>query len=351
MNNLIRARRSNQQSPSWRDRLAKGWLILMSLAAAAVLLKPTAQPSAATPVSEVAAPTAPALQTRKIEDIRVGDRVRVHNPTGEQDLSLGTDIEPRTWRRIELRAPKVDGSWADIVLLRPLSWLQGEHAEVGGTVFISVPECGIDGHAEVFAINPCPPIKPGKGRIVTGTYRHSSAKIVDLHTAGQKGAIGTTANHRFWSMERQAFVAASELQVGENLQTVAGMTQVMSVTPRREVEAVYNLEVQVDHVYFVSSRGILCHNNTPDPNCNYPKPPTGRGAVPPDQRDPKRVWTKTENEARLVAQDGQCASCGQPITIDNGRGHHRTRHADGGRTDGVNHDVLCVDCHKEVHRP
>jgi RHS repeat-associated protein len=28
---------------------------------------------------------------------------------------------------------------------------------------------------------------------------------------------------------------------------------------------------------------------------SLPKPPTGKGAVPPSQRDPKRVWTKGEN--------------------------------------------------------
>ncbi|HLJ85745.1 MAG TPA: RHS repeat-associated core domain-containing protein [Candidatus Angelobacter sp.] len=82
-----------------------------------------------------------------------------------------------------------------------------------------------------------------------------------------------------------------------------------------------------------------------------PDPPTGRGTVPPDQRDPKRTWTKPERQQRLDQQGGKCPRCGKPKTLDETQGHHKKRHADGGRTDGANHDELCKDCHKEVHQP
>jgi RHS repeat-associated protein len=83
-----------------------------------------------------------------------------------------------------------------------------------------------------------------------------------------------------------------------------------------------------------------------------PKLPTGKGSVPPDQRDPKRRYTKTEQQRKLDAQGGKCPGCGQNKTLDETQGHHKDkRHADGGRTDDANHGQLCIGCHKEVHKP
>jgi RHS repeat-associated protein len=83
----------------------------------------------------------------------------------------------------------------------------------------------------------------------------------------------------------------------------------------------------------------------------YPKCPTGEGSVPAAERDPKRVWTKAENQGKLAEQGGRCAKCGEEVDLGTARGHHRTRHADSGNTADANHDVLCEECHKEVHRP
>jgi len=43
---------------------------------------------------------------------------------------------------------------------------------------------------------------------------------------------------------------------------------------------------------------------------NVPKPPTGKGSVPPSQRDPKRVVSNTEKREVLNNQGGNCAQCG-----------------------------------------
>jgi hypothetical protein len=98
--------------------------------------------------------------------------------------------------------------------------------------------------------------------------------------------------------------------------------------------------------YSMKATGGSGSANTP-----YPKSPTGKGTVPPAERDLKRVWTKSENQQRLTEQDGKCARCGKEIEIENARGHHQTRHSDGGCTDDSNQDILCKDCHKEVHKP
>ena len=204
---------------------------------------------------------ADAPRTKNIEDIRVGDRVVAGNPTEELDLSLGLD-EPDTsgWRKLVLRAPKTDGSWSDIELLRPTWWLERETRRVAGRVWITVPECGIDADAELLDVQPCAAIARGNGRVVTGTFAHCSAEVIDLRVEGLDEPIGTTANHRFWCENRNAFVPAGELRVGDELRSLGAATRVVAVGARSHAERVYNLEVQFEHVYQVSPQGVLVHN-------------------------------------------------------------------------------------------
>lgn len=81
-----------------------------------------------------------------------------------------------------------------------------------------------------------------------------------------------------------------------------------------------------------------------------PKPPTGPGTVAKADRDPKRVFSPNEREAKRAEQGHQCGNgCGARIGESNSRGHHIERHADGGRTVPENHAEVCVDCHKKLH--
>ena len=125
---------------------------------------------------------------------------------------------------------------------------------------ISVPECGIDGDADLLAIEPCPPIEPGEGRVVTGTFKHSSAHVVELRLAGVDDSIITTTNHLFWSEDRQEFVRADGLRANEHLRgrDCAGACRQRHTTSRHA--QVYNLEVHLDHVFHVGSAGVLVHN-------------------------------------------------------------------------------------------
>ncbi|WP_261337829.1 Hint domain-containing protein [Gimesia maris] len=77
---------------------------------------------------------------------------------------------------------------------------------------------------------------------------------------GKSKPIGTTPNHPIWSVDREAFIRADSLSVGEQLQTLNGIARVTSITPRGPPEPVYNLEVQVKHTYFVADSGVLVHN-------------------------------------------------------------------------------------------
>ncbi|QDU82507.1 hypothetical protein Pla110_42650 [Polystyrenella longa] len=53
---------------------------------------------------------------------------------------------------------------------------------------------------------------------------------------------------------------ADELNEGETVATLNGTSYVESIKSREEQHTVYNIEVQVDHVYHVGSGGVLVHN-------------------------------------------------------------------------------------------
>ncbi|MBQ4880560.1 DUF637 domain-containing protein [Pseudoalteromonas luteoviolacea] len=83
---------------------------------------------------------------------------------------------------------------------------------------------------------------------------------------------------------------------------------------------------------------------------SLPKPPTGRGAVPADERDPKRLFTSSERTIKREQQNYQCANgCGTIIDANNSAGHHIIRWADGGPTVSENHAEVCTECHKSLH--
>ena len=198
-----------------------------------------------------------------IEDLQVGERVRADSPTSNLDLQFGTEVVSADWRKLTLLAPKRDGTMADVALLRPLFWLNEQKAEVGGTVYISVPECGIDGHAKVLSIESCPEIVPGQGRVITGTFRHHALSSILLSIAGQTEPILCTGNHPFWSEDRQNFVRADSLQPNETLRTTSGATRVTALIHAPGSTPVFNLEIHSLHVYHVGTAGVLVHNGDP----------------------------------------------------------------------------------------
>ncbi|MBL8890218.1 MAG: hypothetical protein JNL67_09575 [Planctomycetaceae bacterium] len=144
-------------------------------------------------------------------------------------------------------------------------------------VELDLPELGISGPAWIVDLEPAPLVPAGPGQVVTATFKHASANVLDLVltntpptnlspspsalSSSPTDSIGVTANHPFWSVDRAEFVQAGELQIGERLQTRAGNTVwVQQKLPRPGPEPVYNLEVHAEHVYYVGTSGVLAHN-------------------------------------------------------------------------------------------
>jgi len=207
-----------------------------------------------------------ALKTTSIEEIRLGQRVVGRNPLRHETQSP-SGITPENWRVVQL-SMFAFGVEYDLQFLRSTEWLRKEQATTGGTIHLKLPEIGLDGPAEVIAINPCPPIEPddGTGRqIVTGLMAHPAENILDITITGLDEPLGVTTTHPIWSETRQQFVKAAHLKVGEHLRSETGvLAQVTRITPHRgPPQPVYNLEVNAEHVYQVGPTGLLVHNVCP----------------------------------------------------------------------------------------
>src|SRR5262249_55802557 len=117
--------------------------------------------------------------------------------------------------------------------------------------------------AVVLSNNPCPPLSEGAGRVVLTTINHLNSDVWQLDVvdeAGQDQTIRTTGWHKFYSAQRNEWISAKELEPGEQLNGVSGTVYVRSLERLPGVQRVYNMTVEDEHVYRVSSLGVLVHN-------------------------------------------------------------------------------------------
>ena len=198
------------------------------------------------------------------EDLRVGDRVRTTD-TSESKPEGWTEVDPHTWRKVTLRMPNPDGSddTIDVVLLRSVDWIEQTGAEGGKWIDFGLPEMGLYGKALVVAIDACPTIEDGPGRVVLATVTHFNVEVLELKLEGLETPVEPTARHRLFSQDRQAWIPAGELRVGERIRTRTGTARIESIRKKPGIHRVYNLEVETDHSYDVSDLELLSHNDNP----------------------------------------------------------------------------------------
>ena len=208
----------------------------------------------------------------------VAGTIVIRGDGGEQAIErneLGAKVQPRdaayvelnppdpaTWRKVTLRALNAADADVEIELLRPLSWLESQSAAPGSVVHVEIAELNLDGDARVLSIEPCPPIERGPGAVITGRFSHISNDLVDVWVEGLEEPITGTSRHPFWSVTRQAWAPACELQTGELLEGKSGTAQVVSVSYRDDGQQVYNIEVHDEHNYRASALGVVVHNSS-----------------------------------------------------------------------------------------
>ena len=150
--------------------------------------------------------------------------------------------------------------WDTIYVSRLVSRAEAESLgyEVGASVWHEEPDFGFSGWADIAAVEPVH-IEAGAGCAVVATVVHQNGDILRLAFSDGTEVTGT-GRHRFWSETRRDWVAARELREGETLRTPSGVVRLESATPNRTLTAVYNLEVEGAHEYFVGEGEVLVHN-------------------------------------------------------------------------------------------
>jgi hypothetical protein len=125
-----------------------------------------------------------------------------------------------------------------------------------------------DLQARVIADGPCPPIPPGPGRVVLTTVNHLNADVRQLTVEdgqGRRESFRPTGFHKFYREGDRTWVSACELSKGNRICGRSGALTVVTNTLVAGVHRVYNLTVEGEHVYQVSSLGVVAHNTACTP--------------------------------------------------------------------------------------
>ncbi|HEV3257252.1 MAG TPA: RHS repeat-associated core domain-containing protein, partial [Gemmataceae bacterium] len=213
-----------------------------------------------------------------IEEEHLGRRAWTLSEAERQGAAppLEATLDPVTLRRVGFQMESGPDDALDGALLRSIEWLAANGANVGAKFSLDLPEVGVRGWAQVISVGLCPAIEEGPGRVVTGWFKHRRGWAHDLRVEQEGQPIGVTASHPFWSVDRQDWVSAGELDFGERLQGQCKVVRARSFLARSEAEPVFNLEVDGDHCYRVGEQGLLVHNQsapvaaTPAPCCPPP---------------------------------------------------------------------------------
>ncbi|VTS04826.1 Uncharacterized protein OS=Chthoniobacter flavus Ellin428 GN=CfE428DRAFT_6185 PE=4 SV=1 [Tuwongella immobilis] len=128
---------------------------------------------------------------QRIEQVRLGQRVLtwLAGESSGEHAAADTGIDPASWRVVHLRWDYPDGGGSvEAELLRSADWMIAHSVPpVGQTIRLDLPEMGAEGNAIVTAIEACPEIAPGCGRLVVSRFRHSQGEVYELRLVGSDG--------------------------------------------------------------------------------------------------------------------------------------------------------------------
>lgn len=133
-------------------------------------------------------------------------------------------------------------------------------ASVGESRLIQEAELHVSGFFVVTEARPVH-IDPGLGCPVVARVTHLDDVLLLYTERSGAEPIRVTASHPFWSVTRETWVPAGELEPGEVLSAAEGLDRVETIVPSGlpRVE-VFNLEVAGAHTYRVGAPGLAVHN-------------------------------------------------------------------------------------------
>jgi hypothetical protein len=213
--------------------------------------------------SSAAAVATCTLQTVAIAMLPLGSRVLAGNPRPEEMDDTFVEPEQATWVSVSVRMTKRDGTVVQAEFLRPREWVDRLGIKAGAALPIAIAELEVEGDAFVTGIGPCPIIAEGDGRVVTGRFVTREAGNL-VRVALENGAeIRATDVHPVWSVDREEWVPAGELEPGERVDAIGGPVAVREFQRLESPLDVYNIEVHGEHVFRVTADGVLVHNAGP----------------------------------------------------------------------------------------
>ena len=246
----------------------------------------------------------PAVTTKPIEQVRVGQRVLVDAPEealaadfarltstalfwdqGDGSWKLEADADPlreiqqatsqqitkADYRLVKLKAHSVweDGTvdTINVETLQPWQWIHHHEAHIGAFAPLPIDalEMGLpeDLTGKVLDILPCPPLRAGPGRVVLTTVDHLNKDVVELtlrNADGETETLRPTGTHKFYSVTHGEWLSASQLAKGEHLDGTNGKVTVVDIKHLPGTHRVYNMTVHGEHLYRVAQCGVLVHN-------------------------------------------------------------------------------------------
>lgn len=213
------------------------------------------------------------VAAQRIINSKVAEFVLTYSPEEIEKEWTSIDFEeitPYTWKWVDFELPRIDGTLTKIALRRPHWWLRDIGADsVGKQVYLNLPELGSQGWATVKAIRVnqldtrfWDENRQGDfvSRPITGKFEHESSDVYYLYFGENPTPLGVTGSHPIWSIDRNDWIGASDLQIGEKVKTQDGLTVLKTRYKSDEKQKVYNLEIYKDHNFFVSTDRILVHN-------------------------------------------------------------------------------------------
>ena len=133
-------------------------------------------------------------------------------------------------------------------------------AAVGSDIHFELPELGIKGPPASWPSSRVPKSSRAAGGWSPARSR-PRCQVLELRVSGQEKALEPTPPHRFKSLDRNDYVPAEDLKIGERLSTRSGQAAcVESISLKAGEYRVYNLEVEGDHNFYVGEVGVLVHN-------------------------------------------------------------------------------------------
>lgn len=112
------------------------------------------------------------------------------------------------------------------------------------------------------AVEAAPEVRPGPGHVVLMTISHENRHILRLTFHGSGQTLEPTAVHPLFSLDRELWVKAFELRLGERLRALDGFVTIAGIEWRAPAQ-VFNFEIEKTHAYLVGEVGVWSHNGGP----------------------------------------------------------------------------------------